>query len=122
MSTYEDLRADAEREMLLDRCEALHADYLDPECSGCEARLDQMLADGEWVKVDERYYTATDEDAGLQMSAYQRPGGQWDWSVEGREGRMNGVEGPTFSDDGLAPDLYTALLAVETSAYRAARS
>lgn len=40
MSTPEDLRADADREAMLDRCDGLHADagIVDPDCPGCAER------------------------------------------------------------------------------------
>ncbi len=50
MPSLEDLRADAIGELAADRCDALHSDYADPDCSECDAKYDQRRQDA----ADER--------------------------------------------------------------------
>lgn len=48
MSTLDDLMLDAQRESMLDRCEALHPDeYPDDECPGCAERAELRRQDDE---------------------------------------------------------------------------
>lgn len=48
MSTLDDLMLDAQRETMLEACEALHPDeYPEDGCPGCEERAQQRLEDAE---------------------------------------------------------------------------
>lgn len=47
MSTLDDLMLDAERETMLDRCDALHADEPEEGCPGCEERAQRELEDAD---------------------------------------------------------------------------
>jgi hypothetical protein len=70
VSTLDDLRADADRELLLDRCDVMHfdAEYFDPECRGCTERLEIAVEDDDPDAIAKLVGYGADPDVVAQLA------------------------------------------------------